>query len=323
MGAGVADRVLVEITDVDILVHDVELQHVHTGDMVALAQGVHFRCYHAEVLGDDRQVSEGLFHRVENRVPGAWFPGADPGGAGIRGHGPVGFEAAKMIDAHEVGQFGRRAQAVDPPAVAGLAVAFPVVKGIAPELAVGAEIVRRHARHVTRPAFLVELQDVAVGPRVGTVERDVDRHVAEEVHACFVGMLPQRLPLVKEHALDDFDQLDLAAGGLLELAKCAAVPVNVLRRPLRPGAIRVTRFQDPEQGVIVQPIVVVLRQEVAEGCFEFGAFRLPETLRRQREQPALDGDQRTVIDAVCGQGCQFTCIIMRQQPLLDEVANGD
>ena len=59
----------------------------------------------------------------------------------------------------------------------------PVVERVAPELAGGAEVVGRHAGDGQRPAVVVELEQLLVGPDVGAVEGDEDRHVADDLHA--------------------------------------------------------------------------------------------------------------------------------------------
>jgi len=323
MRARVADRVLVEVADVNVLVYDVELQHVHAGDAMTLAQGIHLRRYDAEVLGDDRQFSESLLHGVEYRVAGTRFPGAGAGGTGFGGHGPVGLEAAEMIDAHEVGELGRGAQPLDPPAIAGLPVILPVIQWVAPELPVFAEIVGRYTSDVAGSTFLVELQHVAIGPCIGAVEGNVDRHVAEKTDAFFPGVVPQSLPLVVEQALDDLDPLDFESGGPLELAKCVAAPVAVFRRPLRPGALIETRFQDPEQGIVVQPLAVVLRQEAAIECLEVGTRRLRESRRRQLEHPGLQGNQCAIVDTALRQGRQLSDLFVDQQPVVDQFTDVD
>ena len=171
---------------------------------MALSQGIHLRRYHAKIFGDDRQVAEGILHSIENRVARTGFPGANAGRFRLRVHGPVSFEAAEVVDTYEINEFDRCSQPVNPPAITGLFVVFPGVQGVTPELAVFTEVVRRHTGNVAGPAFLVEPQDFAVGPGIGAVERNVDRHITEQEHAVFAGALPQCLPLVVEHALYDF-----------------------------------------------------------------------------------------------------------------------
>ena len=89
------------------------------GSPSSLAQAVDRRRDHAEVLGDQRQLAELARDRVEEVVPGAAPPA--PGERGLRaaGHGPVGDEAAEVVDARRVDELERAPEALDPPAVAG------------------------------------------------------------------------------------------------------------------------------------------------------------------------------------------------------------
>ena len=116
---------------------------------------------------------------------------------------------------------------------------LPVVQGVAPELPVLAEVIRRHARDVARAAFLVELQDVAVRPGIGAVQCDTDRHVAEQAHTVRVRVVPQHLPLVEEQALDDLDMLDFERRGFLEFTHGGRFATHKQRFPFGPGALAV------------------------------------------------------------------------------------
>src|SRR6185503_6555923 len=104
-------------------------------------------------------------------------------GALLRGrYPPVSREAAEVVDAYAVGELQAAAQAVDPPRVTVGRHALPAVERVAPALAGGAEVVRRHAGDVERPAALVEVEQLLMRPHVGAVVRDVDRQVAEQPH---------------------------------------------------------------------------------------------------------------------------------------------
>ena len=61
---------------------------------------------------------------------------------------------------------------------------------------------------MTRSAVVIDLQDVAIGPGVRTVERNTDRHITKQAYAILVRVLSESLPLVVKQELDDlFDQI--------------------------------------------------------------------------------------------------------------------
>ena len=136
-------------------------------------------------------------------------------------------------------------------------------------------------------------------------------------------IIPQRLPLVEEQALDDLDQLDLQCGGFLEFAHGLGFAPHVARVPLGPGALAVARLQYPEQGIVVQPLVVVPGQELPVDLLQLGGGQFPEARSRRAEQPALDRNQCAVVDVVLRQGRQFPDLLLGQEAQVDELADVD
>ena len=99
----------------------------------------------AQVLGDERQAAQLGAGRPEEILPG---PGTHwPSRAvGCPGRDvPGGGEAAEVVEPDDVHLRQHGAQAGDPPAIARPAERLPVVERVAPELALGAEVVGRHA----------------------------------------------------------------------------------------------------------------------------------------------------------------------------------
>ena len=117
-----------------------------------------------------------------------------------------------MVDTDEIGQFGRRAQAVHPPGIAVGRMPVPVVQRVAPELAIFGKIIGRHAGDRFRAAVTVDFKDLGMRPGIGAVERNVDRHVAEQADAVRVGVIAQPLPLFEKEELQHLDIGDLRIG---------------------------------------------------------------------------------------------------------------
>ncbi len=109
--------------------------------------------------------------------PGPRFHEPDKRVARALRHRPVGHEPAEVVDAREVEELERPLQPLHPPAVpAAPPQRRPVVQGVAPQLALVGERVRRHAGDEA------VLEELGVGAVVGRSGRDVDRHVADQPH---------------------------------------------------------------------------------------------------------------------------------------------
>src|SRR5262245_64795192 len=93
-----------------------------------------------------------------------------------------------MIQPEDVNRRERMAESLYPPAIPALFHHVPAVNRIAPQLACLAEIIRRDACDQRREAFVIEVEEMAVGPDVGAVMRDEDRSVADDPDPMFVGL---------------------------------------------------------------------------------------------------------------------------------------
>ncbi len=172
-------------------------------------------------------------------------------------------------------------------------------------------------------AILVEPQDVAVGPGIGAVERDTDRHVAEQRDAALVRIVPQREPLPEEQVLDDLERADAVRLLALHLCQRFRVATHVGGLPLGPGTLAVLALEHPEKRIVVQPVAVVALQEAVEIRKDFEADGLFEAIGREEQQARLDRDQRAVVDIALGQGSEFPDLILAEQPQVDQIADID
>ena len=125
-------------------------------------------------------IAEDLAEALEELVAGSLDPLAVDGGLLLGGDGPVGLEAAEVIEADDVVEGERAADAGDPPVEAALAQQAPLVERVAPALAGDGEVVGRDAGDADGVALLVELEELGVGPDVGAVVVDEDGDVAED-----------------------------------------------------------------------------------------------------------------------------------------------
>src|SRR5437762_14360770 len=99
----------------------------------------------SEVFGKKWQATEFLFQPVEEIISGTVNPAAIDCGRLAGRNLPELGEPAKVVQTDVVAGLGGPAEALQPPTIAVGANRIPVVEGIAPALACGAEVIRRHA----------------------------------------------------------------------------------------------------------------------------------------------------------------------------------
>ncbi len=189
----------------------------------------------------------------------------------------------------QVHQFEGAPHALHPPCVAVAAWRAPAVQRVAPALAGGAEEVGRHAGHHRRAAVGAQLEQRLVGPDLGTVVGDEDRHVADDLHATLVGIVLQLQPLAEENTTGRTSRRPRARrapASLPPAPRHRARPAGAARRT-SPAAASAS-LKRHEQRIVVQPAVVAR----AEGC-EAGAV--------DRPAPAATGSAAPPVPAAaCG-----------------------
>ena len=93
---------------------------------------------------------------------------------------------------------GRTLDAADPPAKAVSLHGIPVIQGIAPKLAVGAEGIRGNTGHLGRHVAAVQLEALGVGPHISGIHSHIDGHVANDAYPLLMGIGAQSIPLLEE-----------------------------------------------------------------------------------------------------------------------------
>ena len=178
---------------------EAELQHARARQPERVPQAVHRRSYYPEVLGHQRQRRPKRARRgVEHGAARAALPVARQRLLRPDGDGPVGDEAAEVVDSRQIEQVECAPQALDPPAITPPPQRRPVVERVAPQLALVGERVGRHARHVT------VLEQLGVGAVVGAAGRHVDGDVPHDAHVALGSMASQRAPLaIEAHLVRD------------------------------------------------------------------------------------------------------------------------
>ena len=183
MGPGVAgaarDVVMGQIVPCSLRVKG-KFQHLHARQACRVPQGVDLRRQLAQVLGDEADVREPPGKDPQQVHPRPGHPMAAPGGGISIGDGPVPLKAPEVVQPQQVIQPPGTVHPADPPAEAVGLHGVPVVQGIAPQLAVGGEIVRRHPGHLLGHQVFVQLEAAGGRPHVGGVHGHVNGQVADD-----------------------------------------------------------------------------------------------------------------------------------------------
>ena len=85
-----------------------------------------------------------------------------------------------MVDTDDIVKLFAFGNPADPPVISGLFVQRPVIQGIAPYLSCSRKSVRRNARdHADLPSF-IQLEQVSVGPEIGTVCGNINGDIPDD-----------------------------------------------------------------------------------------------------------------------------------------------
>jgi len=106
-----------------------------------------------------------------------------------------------VIDPDRIDHRQQRAKAFDPPRVSCTCELIPAIVRISPELASGAEVIRRHSGDDLGVAVGIETKQFLSAPDVGAVVSDEDREVAHDLDRTRVAGIADTLPMLEEQEL--------------------------------------------------------------------------------------------------------------------------
>src|SRR6185437_8767101 len=144
-----------------------ELQNPHARHAEAFAQFVDLGGDEAEIFRDEGKVAEYIVEALEKLVAGGLDPLTVDGGLFVSGDGPVGLEAAEVVEADHVIEREGAADARNPPVETTLPKFAPAVERIAPALAAGRKVVGRDTGDPKHMAFRIKLEELRMRPDVG------------------------------------------------------------------------------------------------------------------------------------------------------------
>src|ERR1019366_6480024 len=172
----------------------------------------------------------------------------------------------------------------------GLSVGFPTVDGVTPQLAGGAEVVRRHTGDDFWPSRLVQFEQVAVGPYVRAIESDIDGNVAHDANVVACAVRLQRAPLLLEFELDKLMAFNLVT----QLVARALNGIRLMQRqigiPESPRNIIVSFLERHEQGKFVEPAGVPFAESGERRALgRRTALKRPESMAQPGDLPCDHG----------------------------------
>ena len=217
-----------------------------------------------------------------------------------------------MVNAHDVALRERGAEPVAPPRVAVGGVGFPGVERVAPHLAVGGKIIRRHPGDGDGlKRCRVELEELRVGPGVGGIAGDEDREVADDLDAALLRGGAEFRPLAEEQILAEA----VGVGGLGELRAqrrfLRAGEVAERGGPFPPRLAVAVILQRAEEGVSVEPVRFAAAEGRVVAVGQGGGF-LPEDGGGHLQQARFEAAERLEVH-----------VVGRERGERGEIAGGD
>ena len=171
--------------------------------------------------------------------------GSDPGGS--RRRGPAGRAVGRCTSDSRFDE------------------GLPVVDRVAPELPVRAEVVGRHAGDEARLVVSSSRNNSRVGPDVARVGGDEKRQIADQAHAPGMGVLLEACPLAEQQELGEANLIDRVRQLSRACARAGRFAPDQLGRPLEVMRAVVSGLQRAEQGVVVQPVRLVVAELLKGG----------------------------------------------------------
>ena len=237
-----------------------ELQDLHVGIAAVLHQLADALGHEAEILRNDGHIAQAGVDGVEQVHAGTLLPVAVLGTALVGRDGEVLVKATEMVDADHIIQLEGMPHTGDPPLIAGGLVEIPAVQGIAPDLAVLGKGIGGAACDGGGLIVLIQLEQLGMGPDIGTVGRNVDGDIAHDLDVLVVGILFKPCPLLVKLELDVFLELYVKIQLPVVIVQGKAPVHPDILGPLPEGHFLEEGFQGHEQGIVIEPPVVVIAE---------------------------------------------------------------
>ena len=164
-----------------------------------------------------------------------------------------------MIDPDDIEQRHAPCHAADPPGILLLFLCPPVIDRIAPQLAGCGKRVRRTACDHLRDMLRRHPEHLRMRPGVRTVERDIERNIADDLNPVFCCVFVQRGPLPVKQKLLETVEIHLLLQLQRRHIKHFGIALAVRILPVHPGCAVKMLLERTEQRIIIQPVRLLLR----------------------------------------------------------------
>ena len=236
---------------------------------------------------------------LKNSAPGTRHPLATLGGRRAGRYVPGRRKAAEVIEPNHVHVSQQSPQAVDAPAIAGLAKRLPIVNRIAPELSLSAEVVGRHSGDEARPVLVRRAETVPGWPRHRSNPEKRKMAGRRSGARLWRARSPSGVRLAEQQKLRKANLIDLAASVLARLGqsrRCCAGPTRLAT----PGNRRRCTWLSAPETERSRPASAPCSWQ---NCSYAGrrSWRAPgsEVCPGLFEQPVFERDDGVVIDGRC------------------------
>ena len=85
---------------------------------------------------------------------------------------------------------------------------WPAVNRVAPKLTCGREIIRWNTGYHSRISFIIQVEELRMGPYVRAVHRNKNRNITDDLNALFMRIIHQVIPLLEKAELHEFIEVD-------------------------------------------------------------------------------------------------------------------
>ena len=239
-----------------------KFQHFHIREAGIPDQSPHGIRHIAQIFGYDRRIAVHCAYRIEQGNPRSLLPVSVLRRVLIGRNGKEFVKPPEMIDPDHVIEFTAFPDALQPPLEAVRRMPFPVIKRVAPHLAVGRKPVRRHPRDQAYPSPFIQHEQIPVRPEIRAVVGNIDRYIAYDADALLRRISPQSFPFPQEFILEIHVEADFIRQLFPPAQPCLR---HIIAYVLLPGLqVRssVSVLDRHEQGIIFKPESIFFTEAV-------------------------------------------------------------
>jgi hypothetical protein len=233
---------------------EAELEHADSGQLEFISKRNYVRSDNSEIFGNERQAAQLSPDGLEEISAGPRDPMPGFSGLSLGRNMPCRAKGAEVIKPNEVHMGQQRFQAVNAPAITGLAKGFPIIHRVAPKLAFGAEIIRRHAGYEPWSEISIQLEALGIGPNITRIKRHKERQISDQEHAAAPGILLQAPALAEQHKLRKPSLVQLVRKLVSRVGHSRRTAPEQILRPIEKINASQACLQRPKERMVIEPI---------------------------------------------------------------------